>query len=132
MNRLEMLERRAIQAVREEKAFAFHVTEELLEPIDGGAVIGAAGGAAYAISSRMIGGLERASLNECPFNTICGSEAANVVPAQFLLFPVGRLGDRQMSALGRKRPFFLAPGRGTSSPLHDQTQINLPRTARRT
>ncbi|HCF0985952.1 TPA: hypothetical protein NIH97_003374 [Pseudomonas aeruginosa] len=96
-----MLERRAIQAVREEKAFALHVTEELLEPIDGGVVIGAAGGAAYAISSRMIGGLERASRNECPFNTICGSEAASVVAAQFLPFPVGRLGDRRMSALGR-------------------------------
>ncbi|EKT4447185.1 TPA: hypothetical protein ACG4OH_000816 [Stenotrophomonas maltophilia] len=83
-----------------------HVAEELLESIDGDVGIGAAGGAAYAISSRMIGGLERASLNECPFSTICGSEAASVVPIQFLPFHVGRLGDSRMSAIGRKRTSF--------------------------
>jgi hypothetical protein len=98
-----MIERRAIQAVSEGNAFALHVAEELLDPIDAGVGIGAAVGAAFAISSRMIGGLERASLNECPFSTICGSEAASVVPAQFLPFPVGRLGDRRMSAVGRNR-----------------------------
>ncbi|MCS3747647.1 hypothetical protein FHY18_003258 [Xanthomonas arboricola] len=81
------------------KRLPFHVAEELLEPIYGDVGIGAAGGAAYAMSSRMIG-LERASLNECPFSTICGSEAASVVPAQFLPFPVGRLGDSRMSAVG--------------------------------
>ncbi|MBB4149711.1 hypothetical protein [Sphingobium scionense] len=53
----------------------------------------------------MIGGLERASLNERPFSTICGSEAASLVAAQFLPFPVGRLGDRRMSAVGITLPF---------------------------
>lgn len=100
---------------------AFHVAEELLEPIDGGVGIGAAGGAAYAISSRMIGGLEKAWLNECPFNTICGSAAARVVPALFLPFPVGRLGDRRTSASGRKQPlmprFFCAGGDSSLVPV---------------
>ena len=72
-----------------------------VEPIDGDVGIGAAGGAAYAISSRMIGGLERASLNDYPFSTICGSEAVSVVPAQFLPFPGGRPCDSRISAPGR-------------------------------
>lgn len=56
LDRLEMLERRAIQSVCEEKAFALHVAEKLLEPIDGGVGIAAAGDHGY-IGSLALGEL---------------------------------------------------------------------------